>query len=129
LAHNFGRLIHLAGAYAGYTVAFCPDPYAVVAALEQVRPTVFPSVPRLYEKMHTAVRSKLEDTGGAKGRLSRWALEVGRRAAPLRKEGRPLPPGLALRHRLADRLVFSKVRRRLGGRLRIGISGGAPLAP
>jgi long-chain acyl-CoA synthetase len=128
LAHNFGRLMNLAGAYAGFTVAFCPDPYAVAPALEQVRPTVFPSVPRLYEKMHTAVRSKLEESGGARGRLAAWALDVARRAAPLRKEGRSLPPGLALQHRIADRLVLAKVRRRLGGRLRLAICGGAPLA-
>src|SRR5205823_4629822 len=129
LAHNFGRLMHLAGPYAGYTVAFCPDPYAVAGALEQVRPTVFPSVPRLYEKVHAAVVAKLDELAGVKGKLAAWSLEVGRRASPLRQEGRPLPWKLALQHRLADRLVFSKVRGRLGGRLRIGISGGAPLAP
>src|SRR5919201_5682607 len=74
LAHTFGRLIHLAGPYAGYTVAFCPDPYAVREALEQVRPTVFPSVPRLYEKMHGAVLTNLEEARGAKRRLATWAL-------------------------------------------------------
>src|SRR5205085_10075803 len=106
LAHNFGRLMHLVGPYAGYTVAFCPDPYAVAGALEQVRPTVFPSVPRLYEKVHAAVAAKLGEAGGVRRRLGAWALEVGRRAAPLREQGGPLPWKLALEHRLADRLVF-----------------------
>src|SRR5204863_4020293 len=65
---------------------------------------------------------------GLKRALIRWALRVGRRASGLRQAGRPLPRGLALRHRIADRLVYSKVKDRLGGRLRIGVSGGAPLA-
>ena len=55
LAHNFGRLMHLSGAYVGYAIAFLPDPLQAAAALTAVRPTVFPSVPRVYEKIHTAV--------------------------------------------------------------------------
>jgi long-chain acyl-CoA synthetase len=61
-------------------------------------------------------------------RLIDWSLDVGRRASALRQQGQPLPRGLAIRHAVADRLVFSKVRARLGGRLRTPISGGAPLA-
>ena len=128
LAHNFGRLMHLTGPYAGYTVAFCPDPYRVADALTAVRPTVFPSVPRIYEKIDTAVTAAFDETTGPKRRLLDWALRVGRQASGLRETGEPLPRGLAAKHWLADRLVFRKVKARLGGRLRIGISGGAPLA-
>src|SRR6266576_273431 len=128
LAHNFGRLMTLWGAYSGFTIAFCPDPYAVADVLPQVRPTLLPSVPRMYEKAHTAVTSKLEEASGARRRLVEWALSVGRRVSLLRQQGKPLPRSLALQHRLADRLVYAKVKQRFGGRLRIGISGGAPLA-
>jgi long-chain acyl-CoA synthetase len=128
LAHNFGRCMALGGAHMGYTIAFCPDPYAVAEALPAVRPTVFPSVPRVFEKVHTGVTQKFAAEKGVKRALIDWALRVGRRASELRQAGRELPRGLALQHRLADRLVYSKVKDRLGGRLRIGISGGAPLA-
>jgi long-chain acyl-CoA synthetase len=128
LAHNFGRLMHLTGPYAGYAVAFCPDPYRVADALTAVRPTVFPSVPRIYEKIDTAVTAAFDETTGPKRKLLDWALRVGRQTSALREAGEPLPRGLAAQHRLADRLVFRKVKGRLGGRLRIGISGGAPLA-
>ena len=127
LAHNFGRLMSLWGAYSGFTIAFCPDPYTVADVLPQVRPTLLPSVPRVYEKAQTAISSKLEAASGPRRWLADWALGVGRRASSLLQQGRPLPRGLALQHRLADRLVYSKVKERFGGRLRIGISGGAPL--
>jgi long-chain acyl-CoA synthetase len=128
LAHNFGRCMALGGAHMGYTVAFCPDPYAVADAIPAVRPTVFPSVPRVFEKVHTGVTQKFAAEKGVKRALIQWALGVGRRASELRQAGRDLPRRLALQHKLADRLVYSKVKDRLGGRLRIGISGGAPLA-
>jgi len=128
LAHNFGRCMSLLGARMGYTIAFCPDPYAIADALPAVRPTVFPSVPRLFEKIHTGVTTKFAEETGLKRALIEWALRVGRRASELRQAGRELPRGLTLRHRVADRLVYSKVKERLGGRLRIGVSGGAPLA-
>jgi long-chain acyl-CoA synthetase len=128
LAHNFGRLMALWGAYSGFTIAFCPDPYAVAEALPQVRPTLLPSVPRVYEKAHTAIAAALAEASPARRRLGQWALRVGRRVSLLRQQGKRVPALLAVRHRLADRLVYSKVKRRFGGRLRIGISGGAPLA-
>jgi long-chain acyl-CoA synthetase len=128
LAHNFGRCLALLGAHIGYTIAFCPDPYAIAEALTAVRPTVFPSVPRVYEKVHTAVSAKFGEATGIKRRLIDWALRVGREVSTLRQAGSPVPGALAFRHRLADRLVYSKVKARLGGNLRIGVSGGAPLA-
>jgi long-chain acyl-CoA synthetase len=128
LAHNFGRCMTLLGARVGYTIAFCPDPYAVAEALEAVRPTIFPSVPRVYEKVHSGITAKFAAAKGPKHALIEWALRTGREVSALRQAEQPLPRALALRHRIADRLVYSKVKERLGGRLRIAISGGAPLA-
>jgi long-chain acyl-CoA synthetase len=128
LAHNFGRLMLLSGAYVGFTIAFLPDPLRVADALLAVRPTLLPSVPRVYEKVHAAVQARFDAETGLKRRLIDWTLPVGREVSRLQSEGKPVPAGLRLRHRVADRLVFAKVRERLGGRLRIPISGGAPLA-
>ena len=128
LAHNFGRLMLLTGAYVGFPIAFLADPLRVGEALQQVRPTVLPSVPRVYEKVHTAAQARFDEATGVKRRLVDWALPIGRAVSRLESDGKPVPAGLRARHRIADKLVFSKVRARLGGRLRIPISGGAPLA-
>jgi long-chain acyl-CoA synthetase len=128
LAHNYGRLLHLSAAYTGFTIAFLPDPLRAATELPRVRPTLFPSVPRVYEKIHTAVLAKFEEETGVKRRLIEWALSVGKRVSKLRQAKQPVPRGLALQHRLADKLVFSKVKERLGGRLRVANAGGAPLS-
>jgi long-chain acyl-CoA synthetase len=128
LAHNFGRYMHLLGPRLGMTVAFCPDPRRLADVLPAVRPTVMPTVPRVLEKVHTGVTANFAQATGVKKRLIDWALGVGRRVSELRQRGEAVPAGLALQHRLADRLVYSKVKARLGGRMRAVISGGAPLA-
>jgi long-chain acyl-CoA synthetase len=128
LAHNFGRCLHLLAGYVGCTIAFCPDPLRVGEVAPAVKPTVLPSVPRVYEKVHTAVQASFDDATGLKRRLIDWALGVGRRVSELRQQRRPVPASLRLQHRLAEKLVYSKVKAKLGGRLRLPISGGAPLA-
>jgi len=128
MAHNFGRLMHLLGAHTGYTTAFLGDPLRIAEAMPVVRPTLLPSVPRLYEKVHTAVLSQFEQLHGPRKRLADWALRVGREVSELRQRGKPVPASLARKHRLADRLVYSKIKERMGGCLRLGVSGGAPLA-
>jgi long-chain acyl-CoA synthetase len=128
LAHNYGRLLHLSAPYVGFSIAFLPDPMRAAEELARVRPTLFPSVPRVYEKVHAAVLAKFDEETGARRRLIDWALRVGRRVSQLRQAKRPVPRGLALQHALADKLVYSKVKGRLGGRLRIANAGGAPLS-
>ena len=128
LAHNFGRCLHLLAGYVGCSIAFCPDPVRVGDFAVQVKPTVLPSVPRVFEKVHTAVQASFDEATGVKRKLIDWALRVGKRVSELKQAGQPVPAGLALQHRLADRLVYSKVKAKLGGRLRLPISGGAPLA-
>jgi long-chain acyl-CoA synthetase len=128
LAHNYGRLLHLSGAYIGFTTAFLSDPMQAAAELPRVRPTLFPSVPRVYEKIYATVTARFEAETGFRRKLVDWALRVGREVSVLRQANQPVPAGLARKHRLADRLVYSKVKERLGGRLRIANAGGAPLS-
>jgi long-chain acyl-CoA synthetase len=128
LAHNFGRLLHLAGVRLGFTTALLADPRRVREVLPVVRPTILPAVPRLYEKVQRAIADEFAAATGPRRRVLDWALDVGRRASDRAQRGELLPRGLALQHRAAGRLVYSKVKERLGGRLRIGLSGAAPLA-
>ena len=128
LAHNYGRLMLLLGAKVGFTIALLADPLRVGEALPVVRPTVFPSVPRVYEKVYAAVQSRFDEATGSKRRLIDWALGVGREVSRLEGQGAAIPAGLRARQRIADRLVFSKVREPLGDRLRMPGSGGAPLS-
>ncbi len=128
LAHNFGRALHLAGPYVGYTTAFLPDPMQTAAALMTLRPTVLPSVPRVFEKIHAAIISAIDDTTGVKRRLADWSLSVGREVSKREGAGQALGGLLSAKLRVADALLLKKIRSRLGGRLRTPVSGGAPLA-
>jgi long-chain acyl-CoA synthetase len=129
LAHTFGRTMQLSGAHRGYTIAFLADPLRAAEVLPRLRPMVMPSVPRLFEKMHTILVSAFDEATGVRGALIRWSLATGRRWSARVQAGERVGPLLALQHRLADRLVYTKVKQRIGlDRLRYANSGGAPLA-
>jgi len=128
LAHSYGRLAHQAATRRGATVALVADVARVPEALAEVRPTILPAVPRVYEKVHANALGEIERAGGLRRRIGLWALGVGARASRARRDAGRVGGILALQERLADRLVFARVRERLGGRLRVGISGAAPLS-
>ena len=127
MAHSFARIAHQGSAFNGATVALVADVARVPEALQQTQPTFLPAVPRVYEKIHANTLGEIERAGGLKRTLGLWALGVGARAAAKRRADERLSPLLALESALADRIVFAKVKQRLGGRLRLGISGAAPL--
>jgi long-chain acyl-CoA synthetase len=123
LAHVTARHVDYAWLYRGVTLAYCPALEQLPATLKEVRPTIFVGVPRVYEKMYAQVQ--LQVGSGLKHALYNWAVKVGHthRGETLEQK---CPASLSWR--LADKLIFSKVRDAMGGRLRIYLSGGAPLA-
>jgi long-chain acyl-CoA synthetase len=129
LAHVLGREIEWAPFQAGCTTWFAESIAKIKDNLVEVRPTFMASVPRVYEKFFAGVQAGLAQGSGAKRALVSWALGVGRRASARRRAGRSLGPLLGLQNAIADKLVFSKLRARLGlDRCRFLVSGGAPLA-
>jgi long-chain acyl-CoA synthetase len=128
LAHTYAQLTLYAAAHAGYAIAFCPDMTRIPEAIAAVRPASMPSVPRVYEKVHAAVLAQFDAATGVKRKLVDWALRVGRESSRRLRAGESLPFGLAVQRRLADRLVYSKVKAKLGGNLRFGVSGAAPIS-
>lgn len=129
LSHIFERM---AGYYmmlsSGATIAYAEGVEQVPANMAEVRPTVMCSVPRLYEKMYARINEKVSSDPPARQKIFRWAIGVGRAAFQAQIEKRAPGPLLKLKHALANRLVFGKVKDRVGGRLRVFVSGGAPLA-
>ena len=122
LSHVTARHADLALLYRGITLAYCSFFEELPQALLQVRPTIFIAVPRVYEKVHSQVEQQA--TGFPKRAIYRWALAVGRARSPKILAGRKPK---AINWRLANKLVYAKVRARLGGRVGLFVSGGAPL--
>ena len=129
LSNIFERMAgHYTVFQAGTIINYATSFDTVAAELLEVRPTLVLSVPRLFEKIH----SRVVDTAArspVRFAIFKWAKRTGEAWADLSLEGKPIPAWLALKHRIADRLVFSKLRARVGGRLRFFVSGGAPLNP
>ena len=129
LSHSFERL---SGYYTmmavGGTIAYAENIEKVPDNIQEIRPTVMCSVPRLYEKMHTRVLTTIESGPALKKKLFYWALGVGGEVSRMTTAKKELPGGLKLKYGVADKLVFEKLRARMGDRLRFFISGGAPLA-
>jgi long-chain acyl-CoA synthetase len=129
LCHVFERMSgHYLMLLQGCSIAYAESVEKVPANMVEVRPTVMCSVPRLYEKMYARVHEKVAADPPIRQRIFRWAVGVG--SAMFRHQIERTTPGLLLRAQfaLAEKLVFSKIKERTGGRLRLFVSGGAPLA-
>ncbi|MEN8163732.1 MAG: long-chain fatty acid--CoA ligase [Acidobacteriota bacterium] len=123
LCHVFERMLGYLYMYVGATKAYC-SVHHVADLLAEIKPTVFASVPRLFEKIHDKIQGKVAEAPTIRQALFNWALNQGKKAYPERLAGRE-PGGLAFK--LAEKLVLSKVREGLGGKVRLCVSGGAPL--
>ena len=128
LAHSFGRLESFAGVYRGLTTAFAESIDRLAQNLPEVKPHFICSVPRVFEKVYASIMTRAETGPPLKRKIFRWAVDVGKQVSQLRQARRPIPAALAIEYRIADKLVFSKIKTALGGRLRFAVSGGAPLA-
>jgi long-chain acyl-CoA synthetase len=128
LSHVFERMVEFFCFWKGVTIAYAESLEALPQNLQEVRPTVMAVVPRVLEKIQGRVMDGVRQLPALKQRLFYWALKVGKQCVPFALEGRTPPLGLRLKHALADRLICSKVREQLGGRVYMLISGAAPLS-
>ena len=130
MAHVAERVLAFYGRInTGMPTYFASSIAKVLEEVSEVRPTVFGSVPRIFEKAYAKIMSTVEQSPASRQRIFRWAERVGREAVQLWQSGKPIPFGLKLKYGIADKLVFSKLRAIFGGRVRYFITGAAPIAP
>jgi long-chain acyl-CoA synthetase len=130
LAHSFALLIQLGSFDLGASLAYWErDPLKIMPNLAEVKPTYFPSVPRIFEKIYTTATSAMEKEGGLKKAIFDWSIRVGGKMREAERSGRK--PGFLLRkqYEFADEKVLSKIRGLFGGQLRLAVSGAAPINP
>jgi len=128
LSHSYERMVDYTLFQAGVIINFAESFDTVAANLGEVKPTVVLSVPRLYEKVYARVLENALSGSAIKRKIFFWAKHAGEQWATLSLAGLPIPGGLKLKKKIADRLVFSKLRARTGGRIRFFVSGAAPLS-
>jgi long-chain acyl-CoA synthetase len=123
LAHAFALLIQLLAFDVGGTIAyFSGDPKQIIPELSEVKPTYFPSVPRIFEKLYTLV------TSNADPEQIKQAVKIGKKLRDLETAGHEVPAELRAHYEKADEMLFSKVRAAFGGRVRQAVTGAAPIA-
>jgi long-chain acyl-CoA synthetase len=128
LSHILERTLDFLCFWRGASIAYAENLDSLPVNLLEVKPTLMGVVPRVLEKIHDRVMDVVRAAPPARKKIFYWALGVGKRAFPYRLKGHALPLGLRLQHAIADRMIFSKVRGQLGGRIKILASGAAPLA-
>lgn len=127
LAHVLGREEHLIGIDRGGITYVAESTDTLARDIRETHPNIIVGVPRIYEKAYASIVAKASSGGGVQRRIFRWARSVGSAVVDRRQRGESLPLGLQLQYRIADRLVFTKVREALGGALDFSITGGAPI--
>ncbi|HET7212946.1 MAG TPA: long-chain fatty acid--CoA ligase, partial [Terriglobia bacterium] len=128
LAHIFERMIDFYYMAQGVSIAYAESIDTLPQNLREVRPTLMAVVPRLVEKIREKVMDEVGHLPASKQRLFGWALRTGREWFPYHISGRSAPLGLGLKRALADKVVYARIRSQMGGRLRLLISGAAPLS-
>ena len=128
LSHSFGKMLEAVQLQIGFPTAVDGRMDRIVDNLALLRPTFMAGPPRIFEKVHAKVVQTVQEEGGLKRRVFTWAFGVGRQVSRARMEGRRPNPLVQAQFALADRLVLSKVRARLGGRIRFLVSGSAALS-
>jgi long-chain acyl-CoA synthetase len=130
LAHAFARLIQLLSADVGGTLVYWEkDPNKIIPNLAEVKPTYFPSVPRMFEKIYATAIGQVEKSGAIKKAIFNWAVRVGRKVRELERQGKEPGPILKREYAFADKQVLSKVRNLFGGRIKQCVTGAAPISP
>ncbi|MEB3284172.1 MAG: long-chain fatty acid--CoA ligase [Candidatus Sericytochromatia bacterium] len=127
LSHVLERISNFGVVHAGGHVYFAQSVETVADDLLEVRPTMLTSVPRLFEKIRARVFDRMAHESAVKRTIFEWACDVGQAYRKAQMAGAPRPFDLAFKQQIADSLVFSQIRERTGGRLRLCVSGGAPL--
>ena len=128
LSHSYERMVDYTLFQAGVIINYAESFDTVAANLQEVKPTVVLSVPRLYEKVYARVLENALSGSAVKRTIFFWAKRAGEQWATLTLAGLPIPAGLAFKKKIADKLVFSKLQARTGGRIRFFVSGAAPLS-
>lgn len=128
LSHVFAKVMQVVMIRLGIPTAVDGDIDTLMTNLGETQPTWMGAVPRIFEKAYNKIVSSAKEGNSVKYSLFKWALEVGAEVSRERQAGREPRGALRVKYQLADRLVFSTVKQRFGGRLRFFISGGAPLA-
>ncbi len=130
LAHSFALLIQLGSFDLGATLAYWErDPLKILPNLAELKPTYFPSVPRIFEKIYTTATSAMEKEGGLKKTIFDWAIGVGQKMRNAERSGKQPSFLLRKQYEFADKKVLSKIRGLFGGKLRLAVSGAAPINP
>ncbi|MBI2083236.1 MAG: long-chain fatty acid--CoA ligase [Deltaproteobacteria bacterium] len=128
LAHILGRVIQFYQIYQGFVHAYAESVDKLIDNLGETRPHFFVSVPRIFEKVYERVQAQVQAGSPLKKAIFAWAVAVGQQASRRLQAKKRIGPSLFLKRELATLLVFQKMKKRLGGRLRYAISGGAPLS-
>ena len=128
LSHSFGKVLEVSVLHIGIPTAIDGRVPKIVDNLSAVRPTFVAAAPRIFEKVYNKVVTGAQEAGGLKYKIFRWAVGVGNDVARIKLQGGSPSGMLAFKYKWADKLVFSKLRAKFGGRLRFFISGSAPLS-
>ncbi|WP_249997864.1 long-chain fatty acid--CoA ligase [Actinoplanes sp. M2I2] len=128
LSHSFGKTLLCGIIHVGVPTYVDGRVDKLVDMLSVVRPTLMCAAPRIFEKVYNKTVTTALAGGGAKAKIFHWAVATGKQKVALEQAGKPLPGALKLKFAVAEKLVFSKLQARLGGHLRVLVSGSAPLS-